>query len=131
MERVYLRNHNFSAAPLALTRLGEAKDRLDTIAIINSQLDAITTGWVSGLVTGTPPNQYKPFYRLERVELIQNTLSQSEVDTVINEIYNFSRWQPKYGTILTKYQTPTAAPTATSAAARAAMIANFWTFITD
>lgn len=131
MERVYLRNHNFSAAPLALTWLGAAKDRLDTISIVNSQLDAITTGWISGLVTGTPPNQYKPFYRLERVELIQNTLSQSEVDTVINEIYNYARWQPKYGTILTKYQTPSAPPTATSASARSIMTTNFWTFITD
>lgn len=132
MERVYLRNHNFSAiGTLGLTWLAPAKDRLDTLAIINSQLDGITPAWVSALVTGTPPNQYKPFYRLERVELIQNTLSQTEVDNVIVEIYDYSRWQPKYGTILTKYQTPTAAPTATSAAARAAMIANFWTFITD
>lgn len=133
MERIYLRNQDFSGlAAIDLSFIAPSKDTLTTLVIENSGLDAITSGWASGLVVGVPPNWYRPFYRIGFVSLANNTLSDTEIDTFINELHGSTRWQPGAGkTLNVKFQTPAAPPTGASLTARNAFIAGLWTVFTD
>jgi hypothetical protein len=132
LERIYFQGQDFSGlAALDLSFIAPAKDSLNTIVIKSSGLDAITAGWASGLVVGTPPNWYRPFFKIAFIDLSGNTLSSTEVDAFCNELHGSTRWQAGYKTLNVKFQTPTAPPTGSSLTARNAFTANFWAVFTD
>lgn len=123
-----LDRHNFSAlTSLDLSFLAPAKDTLVNLVIRSSQLDGITATWASALVSGS----YKPFTPIKYVDLSGNTFTQAFVDAFLNEFDASTNYQPGVYTLNIKFMSPAAAPTGTSASARANIAAKFWYLFTD
>lgn len=127
LERLSFFNQAFtSLTSLDLSFIAPAADRLEVLSIINSGLQGITAGWASLLASGS----YKPFVRLKYVWLSKNSMDTTYLDAFYNEFDNSTNYQPGNYQIDTSNQSPTAAPSAASATARANIAAKQWTILT-
>lgn len=103
-----------SMSSLSLSFLANSKNTLKFLTIERCNVNAIPTGWAQALISGA----YKPFRLLEHVELSKNKLSVASVDGVFNEIHQHTNWSPGFKYINVSGNSPTAAPTGASSAAR-------------